>query len=186
MAEHDHAQVSSLFPHGVVPMLSAPLPYFVQLSSHPFGDSLELHDESSAVRFGSVEYKSQEFERGRFFPLPSGVIFGESTKLNESGFFGMKGEPESSESLRKYSIEFLRIVSILKTHYEIVAEAVECYLSSHPWFHCVLYPLVEHDVQVEVSQDWTNHRPLVNAIFGVKLPSLFHDAHVEPFADYPQ
>jgi hypothetical protein len=145
----------------------------------------QSHDlELSLLVRSTTMREPQEVERLRSALPPLAPTLGRvSAKLDQARFVGMQSQSELAEPFPERLQKHPRRPHVLKAHYTIVRVAKHDDLPS-PWlFAPVLNPQIESVMQVDVCQEWRDHRTLRSSLYSRHPPSVFDHTRFEPFTN---
>ncbi len=130
---------------------------------------------------------AEEVERLRLaLPPLAAVLSRKPTELDEPGLVRMQFQSIVGQPLPEVPEEALRIALMLEAADKIVRIAHDDGVAfRYPLAPCVVKPVIEHVVQVNVGKAGGYYRPLRRSSAGVRPVGPLHDAGVEPFDDQP-
>src|SRR5215471_8992975 len=79
--------------------------------------------------------------------------------------------------------EALRITFCRAQNHDIVRQAVQSCFPVKPWFHHLLEPRIEDDMEKDIRQDGRHPRALRYPSIRMYDTALFQDTRVEPFVN---
>jgi len=108
-----------MFIDRIMAVFTAPRRHCVQAALKPFPHGPNVNREVPPPTPRTYMREAQEVEGGWLLPIPFGFRQSRWSKLDPSGFAGMKLQPILGKPLVKYFPHFLRIFPILKTENEV-------------------------------------------------------------------
>ncbi len=157
VTQQDRAQISPLFRDGRVHALPQFDFQFPQLGLPPLPHRLPQHREPPLPRLCATVREAQEVEGLRFaVATVSPISFRIAAELDDPRFVGMQFQAELRESLAQFRQEPLCLMTMLKSHDEIIGKADDDHVAVRLLLPPSLGPKVEHIVQIEVRQQRTD------------------------------
>src|SRR3954465_3624960 len=183
-AADDLAQPLSLFSNRLVSSPSHLLLHLLELCSHAVAPALALQQEVPSSGLPADEGKAQKLEGLRFTDLASSALLrSETAELDQTGLLRMKRQRKPPQPFTHRVQEAPGIALMLATDNKIVGIPHDDHVTRGFTPSPALGPEVESVVQVDVGQEWRDHRALPGPPVTAHHNSIFKDTRLEPFLD---
>jgi hypothetical protein len=103
-------------------------------------------------------------------------LLGVSAELDQTRLVGVHLESEAFEACLEVGPEADRIGLVLEAHHEVVGVAHDDHLTAGDALPPLLYPEVDHVVQVDVRKERRDRRPLRRSFFRGRPFPVFEDS----------
>src|SRR5215813_11615633 len=108
-----------------------------------------------------------------------------SAKLDQTRLLAVKFQPKALEPFHKLAQKLLPVLSVLKSHNEVVGKPHHDHISSDLYSSPLLDPQVKHIVQVDIGQKRTDAPALDRPPLHLSMLPLLQHPSLEPLLDQP-
>lgn len=186
MPSHHRAQVLTLLRDRVVHAPSEFELDRLEFGSQAFGTREPQDHELALSGLPAAMREAQEVEGLRFALSPAAsVLPGEAPELDQPRLLGVQLQPELAQPFGHRALEALGVVTELEPGNPIVGIPHRDHIAPGVAPPPLLYPQVEHVVQVDVGQQRTDAAALHRTQITSAQPAFFQHARVQPFLDQP-
>jgi len=184
VAQQDRAQVSPLFRNRPVHALPQFTLECLQLGLPPLPHRLAQNREVPLPGLPTTVRKTQEVERLRLaVTTGSPISFRIAAELDDPRFSGVQLQPELRKALAQFCQKLLCLMTILKTHNEIVSETDHDHITVGSLLSPLVGPKVEPIMEIEVRQQRADTATMNRSYLRVDSLALFQHARVQSFLD---
>src|SRR5262249_7160282 len=131
--------------------------HFFELSLPALAHRLPQHHKSALAGLCTAVREPKKVKGLRLaFASALSILLRLSAKLNQTRLLAVKFQPKALEPFHKLAQKLVPVVSVLKSHNEVVGKPHHDHISSDLYSSPLLDPQVKHIVQVDIGQKRTD------------------------------